>query len=122
MDKEESLRSIRYIKVPEGMRIESETFRLDPSVMLPVQLKSAGARLTPADITLESIVSGMLTVIAYDENHRDVQYYKDFVLTIDPMLPDKLCKAAIAKEEQKDYEFSEELFLAVYHLMPQAAS
>ncbi len=122
MDKEESLRSIRYIKVPEGMRIESETFRLDPSVMLPVQLKSAGARLTPADITLESIVSGMLTVIAYDENHRDASYFKDFVMTVDPTLPDKLNKAAIAKEEQKDYEFAEELFLAVYHLLPQSAS
>ncbi len=122
MNKEESLRSIRYIKVPKGMRIESDTFRLDPNIMLPVQLKSGASRLTEADISLESIVSGMLTLIAYDENHRDASYYKDFVLTIDSMLPDKLCKAAIAKEEQKDYEFSEELFLAVYHLLPQAAS
>ena len=122
MNKEESLRSIRYIKVPQGMRIESDTFRLDPNIMLPVQLKSASSRLTPDAISLESIVSGMLTVIAYDESHKDVSYYKDFVLTVDPMLPDKLCKAAIAKEEQKDYEFSEELFLAVYHLLPQSAS
>ncbi len=122
MDKDGSLRAIRYIKVPKGMRIESDTFRLDPDIMLPVQLPQGSSRLRQEDISLESIVSGMLTLIAYDESHRDVQYYKDFVLTIDPMLPDKLCKAAIAKEEQKDYEFSEELFLAVYHLMPQAAS
>ncbi len=122
MNKEESLRSIRYIKVPKGMRIESETFRLDPNIMLPVQLQQGVHSLMPDAISLESIVSGMLTLIAYDENHKDVSYYKDFVLTIDPTLPDKLCKAAIAKEEQKDYEFSEELFLAVYHLMPQSAS
>ena len=122
MNKEESLRSIRYIKVPNGMRVESETFRLDPNIMLPVQLQPGVMQLTPDGISLESIVSGMLTLIAYDENHKDVSYYKDFVLTIDPMLPDKLCKAAIAKEEQKDYDFSEELFLAVYHLLPQPAS
>ncbi len=122
MNKEESLRSIRYIKVPTGMRVESETFRLDPNIMLPVQLQPGVMQLTPDGISLESIVSGMLTLIAYDENHKDVSYYKDFVLTIDPMLPDKLCKAAIAKEEQKDYDFSEELFLAVYHLLPQPAS
>ena len=122
MDKDGSLRAIRYIKVPKGMRIESDTFRLDPDIMLPVQLPQGSSRLRQEDISLESIVSGMLTLIAYDESHRDVQYYKDFVLTIDPMLPDKLCKAAIAKEEQKDYEFAEELFLAVYHLLPQAAS
>lgn len=122
MNKEESLRSIRYINVPEGMRVESDIFRLDKNIMLPVQLKTGESRLKAEDITLESITAGMLTVIAYDENHKDASYYKDFVLTIDPTLPDKLMKAAIAKEEQKDYEFSEELFLAVYHLMPQSAS
>ena len=122
MNKEESLRSIRYIHVPEGMRVESDIFRLDRNIMLPVQLKTGETRLKAEDISLESITAGMLTVIAYDENHKDASYYKDFVLTIDPTLPEKLMKAAIAKEEQKDYEFSEELFLAVYHLMPQAAS
>ena len=122
MNKEESLRSIRYIKVPKGMRIESDIFRLDQNIMLPVQLAAGETRLTPEGISLESIVSGMLTIIAYDENHKDASYFKDFVLTVDPMLPDKLNKAAIAKEEQKDYEFAEELFLAVYHLMPQSAS
>ena len=122
MNKEESLRSIRYIRVPKGMRIESDTFRLDSSILLPVQLQAGSARLTEKDISLESIVSGMLTVIAYDENNSNASYYKDFVLTVDPTLPDKLLKAAIAKEEQKDYEFSEELFLAVYHLLPQSAS
>ncbi len=104
------------------MRIESDTFRLDSSILLPVQLQAGSARLTEKDISLESIVSGMLTVIAYDENNSNASYYKDFVLTVDPTLPDKLLKAAIAKEEQKDYEFSEELFLAVYHLLPQSAS
>ena len=113
MNKEESLRSIRYINVPEGMRVESDIFRLDKNIMLPVQLKTGESRLKAEDITLESITAGMLTVIAYDENHKDASYYKDFVLTIDPTFPDKLMKAAIAKEEQKDYEFSEELFLAL---------
>ena len=95
------------------MRVESDIFRLDKNIMLPVQLKTGESRLKAEDITLESITAGMLTVIAYDENHKDASYYKDFVLTIDPTLPDKLMKAAIAKEEQKDYEFSEELFLAL---------
>ncbi len=122
MDKQESLRQIRYIKVPDGMRIESDTFRLDSNVMLPVLLQPGQNKLTADSVSLESIVSGMLTLIAYDEKHRDCSYYKDFVLTVDPMLPDKLTKAAIAKEEQKDYDFSEELFLAAYHLMPQSAS
>ena len=122
MNREESLRSLRYIKVPKGMRIESPGFRLDPDIMLPVQLKTGEIKLKAEDISLEAIVSGMLTVIAYDENNINAEYYKDFVMTVDPTLPENLNKAAIAKEEQKDYEFAEELFLAVYHLLPQSAS
>ena len=122
LNREESLRSLRYIKVPKGMRIESPGFRLDPDIMLPVQLKTGEIKLKAEDISLEAIVSGMLTVIAYDENNINAEYYKDFVMTVDPTLPENLNKAAIAKEEQKDYEFAEELFLAVYHLLPQSAS
>ena len=120
--KEESLRSIQYIKVPRGMRVESGAFRLDPEIMLPVQLRPGETRLRAEDISMEAIVSGMLTVIAYDEAGRNTQYYKDFVMTVDPTLPEELNKAAIAKEKQKDYDFAEELFLAVYHLLPQSAS
>ena len=120
--KEESLRAIQYIKVPKGMRVESGGFRLDPDIMLPVQLKPGETRLRSEDISMEAIISGMLTVIAYDEAGRNTQYYKDFVMTVDPTLPEELNKAAIAKEQQKDYDFAEELFLAVYHLLPQSAS
>ena len=61
LNREESLRSLRYIKVPEGMRIESEGFRLDENIMLPVQLKTGETRLKADDITLEAIVSGLPT-------------------------------------------------------------
>ena len=96
MNREESLRSLRYIKVPKGMRIESPGFRLDPDIMLPVQLKTGEIKLKAEDISLEAIVSGMLTVIAYDENNINAEYYKDFVMTVDPTLPENLNKAAIA--------------------------
>ena len=120
--KEDRLRTIRYIRIPDTIKAEGEGFSIDPDKRIPVQLPQGASSLRKEDISLEAIISGMLTVIAYDEGNQDSQYFRSFVLAADPTLPEKLNQAAIAKEQQKDYDFAEELFLAVYHLLPQSAS
>lgn len=120
--KEEKLRQLQYISVKDTLTTDLGAFRIDPNKKLPVQLPPGKKELTADDITIENIISGMLTIIAYDENHKDFSYYKSFVEAVEPGLAAELNKAAIAKEQQKDYEFAEELFLAVYHLLPQSAS
>ena len=118
----DKLRNIRYVKVPEGMHIETDSFHLNPDIMLPVQLMPGSSRLRKEDITIESIMAGMLFIIAYDEAAENFQYYRELVKALDPTIAERLNEAAIAKEQQKDYDFAEELFLAVYHLLPQSAS
>ena len=119
---EDKLRNIRYVKVPEGLDIKAEGFRINPDIMLPVQLMPGSTRLRKEDITIESIMAGMLFVVAYDEASENFQYYREFIKAADPTIAERLNEAAIAKEQQKDYSFAEELFLAVYHLLPQSAS
>ena len=118
----DKLRSIKYVRVPQGLRLETDSFTINPDIMLPVQLAPGSTRLREEDITEESILAGMLSVIAYDEANPDFQYYREFVRAADPTIAERLNEAAIAKEQQKDYQFAEELFLAVYHLLPQSAS
>ncbi len=113
---------IRYIKVPDNLRVVEGPFKIDPSVRLPVQLKEGKDHLDEDDLTIEAIVAGMLTIIAYDELNKDIDYYKAFVRAVEPDIAEHLNTAAIAKKEKKDYLFAEELFLAVYHLEPQSAS
>lgn len=120
--KEEKLRQIRYISVPKSLNTKLGEFTIDPQKKLPVQLPDGKSDIDEKDYTVENIISGMLTIVAYDEAHPDFQYYKAFINAIEPDLPAKLNSAAIAKEQQKDYDFAEELFLAVYHLLPQSAS
>ena len=119
---EDKLRNIRYVKVPEGLDIKAEGFRINPEIMLPVQLMPGSTRLRKEDITIESIMAGMLFVVAYDEASENFQYYREFIKAVDPTIAERLNEAAIAKEQQKNYDFAEELFLAVYHLLPQSAS
>lgn len=120
--KEDKLRRIQYISVQNTLKTDLGTFTLDPSIKLPVQLPEGKNDIDADDVTVENIVSGMLTIIAYDETHKHFSYYKSFIDALEPGLAGELNKAAIAKEQQKDYDFAEELFLAVYHLLPQSAS
>ena len=122
MSKEDKIRNISYINVPETLKVDFGSFHVDPRRRLPVLRKEDHKHLSEEDITVENIISGMLTIIAYDTTHPDFQYFCDFVRAVQPDTAEELNKAAIAKEQQKDYDFAEELFLAVYHLLPQSAS
>ena len=120
--KEDKLRQIHYISVPQNFQTDLGGFVVDTNIKLPVQIPAGKKELEEEDVSVENIVSGMLTIIAYDEAHPDFSYYKAFINALEPGLAEKLNTAAIAKEQQKDYDFAEELFLAVYHLLPQSAS
>ena len=116
------LDSIRYITLPKSMEEKITGFAIDSSIPIPVQLPDGHTSLDVDKVTLESIVAGMLVVIAYKENDRNIGYYRDFVLAAQPNAVEELNTAAIAKEHQKDYPFAEQLFLTVYHMLPQSAS
>ncbi|MBQ0071138.1 MAG: hypothetical protein KBS81_04675 [Spirochaetales bacterium] len=120
--KNHKLDQITYIQLPESVNADFGTFKIDSSKKLPVLRQDGKKSLSAADYTVGNIVAGMITVIAYDEENPEFKYYKDFVLAVEPGIVERLNTAAIAKEQQKDYEFAKELFLAVYHLLPQPAS
>lgn len=116
------LDQITYIQLPESVKADFGTFKVDPSKKLPILRKEGHKHLSADDYTVENIVAGMVTAIAYDNENPDAAYYKAFVQAVDPTIVEKLNQAAIAKEQKQEYEFAEELFLAVYHLLPQPAS
>lgn len=120
--KKDQLKTIRYISIPENFKGEIGDFHPDPKIKLPVQLKEGKKELEIEDITIESIVAGMLIILAYEPENPYFDYYKKFVLSAQPNAPEELNAAAIAKEQQKDYEFAEQLFVTVYSLAPQSAS
>ena len=122
MTREDKIKQISYINVPETMKFSFGDFKVDAARKLPVMRPEGQKNLREEDITVENIVAGMLTIIAYEPEHPDFTYYCSFVNAVQPSTAEELNKAAIAKEQQKDYEFAEELFLDVYHLLPQSAS
>ena len=116
------LDTIQFISLPKSMEEKITGFKIDSSIPIPVQLKEGQKHLRAEDVTIESICAGMLVVIAYRENDKNFNYYRNFVLACQPDAVQELNAAAITKEKQKDYPFAEQLFLTVYHMLPQSAS
>lgn len=118
----EALNRIIFITLPPSMGKKIGSFTIDPAIALPVALADGSPTLDEASITIERIVSGMLHVLAYDPDHKDTNYYRNFVLAAQPNAVEELTIAAIAQQQKGNLEFAEELFLTICHLSPQSVT
>jgi len=102
------IKDVQFISIPENRKIGD--FILKSDIMLPVQMDS---KTKPEDIDLNSIAAGLIKVIAHDPDNPNMDYYCSLLKQIQPDVAKDLNIAAIAKSKAKDYEFAEELMLAV---------
>ncbi len=118
----DKLKNIHYIHLPASLEREIKGLPIRSDIEIPVQLPEGKKKLDAEDVTIESICAGMLTIIAYQSENKNLDYYREFCLACQPNCIEELNTAAIAKEQQKNYPFAEQLFLTVYHMLPQSAS
>ena len=90
------LDEIRYISLPKSMERKIGDFQIRSDIQLPVQVVGK-QKITPENVTMEAIVAGMLTIIAYDPNNKYFDYYRAFVFAVQGNCVQELNTAAIAK-------------------------
>ncbi|MDT4763326.1 tetratricopeptide repeat protein [Sphaerochaeta sp. PS] len=118
-----ALENLVFIRLPSSMERNLDGFRIDPSIEIPIQLPAGQTSLeATSDISIELLVAGMLKIIAFDPDHKNFSYYRDFVLTVQQDAVQELNLAAIAQEQKGNFDFAEELFLTVNHLAPMSAT
>lgn len=116
-----SLDSIYFIKVPEGTSFSQAAFKIDPNIELPVQKKEMDASVEEdfSKLSEEQILSGILTVLAYDSGNKNAQYYRDMITECRPNIKTELCEAAVLKTKNEDWDIAEEIWLALKGLDPK---
>ncbi len=122
MNPSNPLESIYYIGIPQNFVPSNESFKIDTSIKLPVQIKdseSAGS-FNPEEITSEQILAGLLTVMAYDSKNPHLEYYRSIIKQVKPNVKKELCEAAILKTKNEDFELAEEIFRALHGYDPEA--
>jgi Flp pilus assembly protein TadD len=64
----------------------------------------------------------MLKIIAYDHNHRDYAYYREFILAAKPGINGELFSTGIIKAQNENYPLAIEIFRAIEGLEPENAN
>ncbi len=113
------LESLIFITIPEEHHLSTEIAVFDPSIPLPVQLTGSADEFRPSELTWEMILAGILTVLAYDGENAQLEYYRSILTAIRPGIREEMTEAAILKVRNGDFELAEEIFLALKGLDPE---
>lgn len=114
------LESVYFIALPEEFSLTGCAMHIDPAIPLPVQRRDGDQAGTPDFSTLapEQILSGLLTVMAYDAKHPHMQYYRSVLKAARPDIKKELCEAAVLKAKNEDFDLAEEIFCALHGFDP----
>ncbi len=115
------LERIVYVSIPENSEQDIDGFKIDTSILLPVEIPIGipieETNWQMQDLSWEMIIAGMLKILAWDSNHKYIEYYRNFIDAVKPEINEELTKTGIIKVNNKDFEIAEEIFraLANYH-------
>lgn len=114
------LASIVFLKLPKDFSLSCKSIPLDDTIPLPVQKKIGEEDKTFSlkNLSQEQILSGILTVLAYDVKNEHADYYRKILLEARPGIKKELSEAAILKAKNEDFDIAEEIFAALRGLDP----
>jgi len=116
---EKALSSLVYIKLSGDALKSFAPLELDGDIPIPVQLPGPISRFDPSLVTDESIITGILRVLAWQPENKNARYYRELVRKLRPELLAELSDAAVSKAQDKEWLVAEELLLALAGLYPE---
>ncbi len=115
------LESIYFIKLPQDFNFHSANISIDPNILLPVQKKdnADSGNFNMQELSEEQILSGILTILAYDRENINLDYYRKILQEARPNIKKELTDMAIAKTQNEDWDLAEEIWMALNGLEPE---
>lgn len=116
---EKALSSVVFIQLPGETLKSLGITGLGSGATIPVQTPGPIARFDASMVNAESIVAGMLRVLAWQPDNKFADTYRQIVRSLRPGLLAELSDAGITKAQEKEWEIAEEIFLALVGLYPE---
>lgn len=116
---DDPLQGIVFVSLPEGFHHQIGTLTIPPDVMLPVDSRGDGTTWNPGELTWEMVIAGMIKVLAWQPDHEDAPFYRQFVLETRPDIIGDLTRAGIAQAQNDSFTMAEEIFRGVCGLVPE---
>jgi tetratricopeptide (TPR) repeat protein len=105
---------------------EAESFLIDSSIPLPVELEEGDTADLAEKLSWEMILSGMIRVVsagseaAAEMKPEWIDYYRRFVLAVKPEIYNDFTGAAVIKAKNGDFDMALEIMAALEGLFPLA--
>ena len=115
------LESVYFIELPEDFHFTQKAMPIDPTIPLPVQKKEKDdpGTFNMKELTEEQILAGLLAVMAYDSDNKNILYYRSILGKARPNLKKELTEAAILKTKNQDYDLAEEIYASLRGFDPE---
>jgi Tfp pilus assembly protein PilF len=133
-----------FLAVPEFLHNDihrlSDSFKLDPSILFPVELQAGEETFKMENLSLEMVLSGMLRIISSVGRNDPfvisepamknippewknvppewIDYYRRFVLAVKPGIFHEFTGASIVKAENGDFDMALEISAVLEGLFP----
>lgn len=115
------LESVFFIELPEDFHFTQKAMPIDPTIPLPVQKKEKDdpGTFNMKELTEEQILAGLLAVMAYDSDNKNILYYRSILGKARPNLKKELTEAAILKTKNQDFDLAEEIYASLRGFDPE---
>lgn len=111
--------NIMYISLPEDSERAIGEFRIDPEVLIPLEIVGEDESWAMQNLSWEMIVGAMLKVIVHAPQHEHRDYYRAFVLAAKPGIFADLMQSGVEQAGQQNFDAAEEIFRALTALDPK---
>jgi tetratricopeptide (TPR) repeat protein len=117
---ERALSTVVFVQLPEQALKELGMAGIAAGITIPVQTAGPIVRFEASMVSVESVIAGVLRVLAWQPENKYTDIYRSLVRSLRPGLLAELSDAGITKAQAKEWEVAEEIFLALIGLYPEA--
>jgi tetratricopeptide (TPR) repeat protein len=120
VQREAALSRLVFLHLPESLKKSLSAIIPDTTLLLPLETAGASIRngVDSRSISPESLVAGMLRVLAWNPEHGHAPEYRAIVEAVRPDLLSELSEAGVAKAGEREWDIAEEIFRALAGLYP----
>ena len=113
------LSNIVFVSIPEETAANFKDFDLDPSILLPVEVLDGEENWYFEDLSWERIIAAMMKIFAWQKDHKDIEYFRSFIRSVQPDIEAVMGSAGVEKAKNKEFEVAEEIFRALVNYNPE---
>ena len=101
----------------KGFKIGNFLVRDD--IHLPIYIPN-GEIFSEEHVTPQNVMAGMIKILIEDENNENINYYRDFIFSIDPNIEVNLSSGAYEAEKQKNFKDAIDIYRLLLNLNPKS--